>query len=90
MQTFREIIAGHQAADAEMPWLTLVSGDQAEPYTIGQIVARTCDYCAFYVLPNAEGGYVQRRRAVPRARMLETPHGQRRGERDRPLLRTAR
>ena len=48
MQTFREIIAGHQAADAEMPWLTLVSGDQAEPYTTGQIVARTCDYCAFY------------------------------------------
>jgi fatty-acyl-CoA synthase len=48
MQTFREIIAGHLASQAEAPWLTLVSGDRAEPYSIRQIVQRTCDYCAFY------------------------------------------
>jgi len=48
MQTFRDIIAGHLETHAEMPWLTLVSGDRATPYTIRQIVERTCDYCAFY------------------------------------------
>lgn len=48
MQTFREIIVGHQAANPEMPWLALVTGDHAEPYTVQQIAKRTCDYCAFY------------------------------------------
>ena len=48
MQTFRDIIAEHLETHAELPWLTLVSSDRATPFTIRQIVERTCDYCAFY------------------------------------------
>jgi acyl-CoA synthetase (AMP-forming)/AMP-acid ligase II len=48
MQTFRDIITDHLETHAEMPWLTLVSGDRATPITIRQIVERTYDYCAFY------------------------------------------
>ena len=48
MPTFRDIITGHLDSHAEMPWLTLISGDRATPFTIRQIVERTCDYCAFY------------------------------------------
>ena len=48
MPEFRDIIAGHLEAHADMPWLTLVSGERATPFTIRQIVERTCDYCAFY------------------------------------------
>jgi len=48
MPSFRDIIAGHLRTHPEMPWLTLISGDRSTPYTIRQIVERTCDYCAFY------------------------------------------
>lgn len=48
MPEFRDIIAGHLDSRAEVPWLTLVSGEQATPYTIRQIAERTYDYCAFY------------------------------------------
>ena len=48
MPTFRDIITGHLETHADMPWLTLIAGDQATPFTIRQIVERTYDYCAFY------------------------------------------
>jgi hypothetical protein len=48
MPEFRDIIAGHLEARAGMPWLTLVSGDRATPFTVRQVAERTYDYCAFY------------------------------------------
>ena len=48
MPEFRDIIAGHLEARADMPWLTLISGESATPFTIRQIAERTYDYCAFY------------------------------------------
>ena len=38
----------HFAHRPDFEWLTLVSGDRATPFTIREIVERTCDYCAFY------------------------------------------
>lgn len=48
MPEFRQIIAGHLDSRAETPWLTLISGQKATPYTYRQIAERTYDYCAFY------------------------------------------
>ncbi len=48
METFRDIMTRHLAEDPDKAWLTLVSGERAEEHTIRQLVARTCDYCAFY------------------------------------------
>lgn len=48
MPEFRHIIAGHLESRPEAPWLTLVSGQGATPYTFRQVAERTYDYCAFY------------------------------------------
>jgi acyl-CoA synthetase (AMP-forming)/AMP-acid ligase II len=48
MPSFRDILSGHLESRAELPWLTLVSGEHATPFTFRQIAERTYDYCAFY------------------------------------------
>ena len=48
MQTLRDIMTEHVDRRPEVHWSTLVSADQATPFTFRQIVERTYDYCAFF------------------------------------------